>query len=124
MSEKTIHSVCLSGADKHDTNAFGELWSSGKYSGITIVIADKGYDCAFIRHKIESSGRAALIPSRKSSLNPVRLDKKLYKTRSYIERFFGRLKENKRLSLRFDKLDHMFSSFFYLAALKVLKLLC
>ncbi len=51
-------------------------------------------------------------------------DRERYKTRSAIERFFGRIKENKRLALRFDKLDITFFSFFAIACLKVFKLLC
>ena len=48
----------------------------------------------------------------------------LYKTRSAIERSFARVKENKRLVARFDKLDYTFFSFFALACLKILNLLC
>lgn len=51
-------------------------------------------------------------------------DKEKYATRFNIEHFFGKIKENKRLALRFDKLDVTFFSFFALASLKVLKLLC
>ncbi|HAT2094896.1 TPA: transposase [Legionella pneumophila] len=51
-------------------------------------------------------------------------DKERYKTRSAIERFFGKIKENKRLTLRFDKLDITLFSFFALGCLKVLGLLC
>ncbi len=47
-----------------------------------------------------------------------------YQTRNAIERFFGKIKEHKRLALRFDKLDITFFSFFALACLKVFKLLC
>jgi transposase len=51
-------------------------------------------------------------------------DKEKYATRFHIEHFFGKIKENKRLTLRFDKLDTTFFSFFALACLKVLHLLC
>jgi hypothetical protein len=50
--------------------------------------------------------------------------KPYYRTRSSIERFFSRIKENKRLSLRFDKLTHTFFSFFVLAAIRSLGLIC
>ncbi|WP_164703669.1 transposase [Candidatus Williamhamiltonella defendens] len=51
-------------------------------------------------------------------------DKEKYKTRSAIERFFFSIKEQKRLALRFDKLDITFFSFFAIACLKVFNLLC
>ncbi len=47
-----------------------------------------------------------------------------YRTRSAIERFFCQIKENKRLALRFDKLDLTFFSFFALATIKALGLIC
>jgi hypothetical protein len=50
-------------------------------------------------------------------------DKERYQTRSNIERFFGEIKENKRLALQFDKLDLTFFSFFAIACLKGLNLL-
>ena len=51
-------------------------------------------------------------------------DVKLYKKRNIIERFFGRLKENKRIAMRFDKMDHIFLSFIALAIAKLYKLFC
>ena len=42
-------------------------------------------------------------------------DVKLYRKRNIIERFFGRLKENKRIAMRFDKMAHSFLSFIALA---------
>ena len=56
--------------------------------------------------------------------DPQHEDKEKYKTRSAIERFFGKIKENKRLALRFDKLDVTFLSLFAIACLKGFKLLC
>ncbi|ATW30308.1 hypothetical protein BJP41_08275 [Candidatus Williamhamiltonella defendens] len=49
------------------------------------------------------------------------LIKKDIQTRIAIERFFGKIKENKRLALRFDKLDVTFFSFFSIACLKLFK---
>lgn len=71
-----------------------------------------------------SAGKAAVISRRKGAIYPGVRDKERYKTRSAIERFFGKIKENKRLTLRFDKLDITFFSFFALGCLKVLGLLC
>jgi len=51
-------------------------------------------------------------------------DTKLYRKRHIIERLFGRLKENKRIAMRFDKLDSTFLSFITLALSKAYKLFC
>ncbi|WP_071985149.1 hypothetical protein [Candidatus Regiella insecticola] len=68
----------------------------------------------------------ALLPRRQGAIYPaIQLkDKEKYKTRDAIERFFGKIKEHKRLALHFDKLDITFFSFFSTACLKVFKLLC
>lgn len=41
-----------------------------------------------------------------------------------IQRLFGRLKENKRTAMSFDKLDSTFLSFIALAVAKLFKLFC
>lgn len=78
-----------------------------------------------MRTLIREQGKTSVIPHRKGAVFPgiQEKDKEKYQTRSAIERFFGRIKENKRLALRFDKLDLTFFSFFALACLKVLDLL-
>ena len=77
-------------------------------------ISCEGYDTA----NALSNGATPVIPHKgvpkNSELTPDDfLDKKLYKERNIIERFFDRLKENKRIAMRFDK--HTFLSFIALA---------
>jgi hypothetical protein len=43
----------------------------------------------------------------------------MYKLRRKIEIFFGKLKENKRLAMKYDKSDQSFLSFIVLGAIKV-----
>ena len=54
---------------------------------------------------------------------PVTYNKELYRKRNFIERLFGRLKENKRIATRFDKLDVCFMAFVALGILRTFKLL-
>ncbi|UCM86358.1 MAG: transposase [Rickettsia endosymbiont of Culicoides impunctatus] len=42
-----------------------------------------------------------------------------YKLRGAIERFFGKIKENRRLAVRYEKDDLSFLSFIALAAIKL-----
>lgn len=51
-------------------------------------------------------------------------DVKLLKNAIFIGRLFGRLKENKRIAMRFDKMDHVFLNFVALAIAKCCKLFC
>ncbi len=105
---------------------FPKLWESGKWSGIQYIIADKGYDYSSVRILIKKDGKVPVIPRRANAVVPGLQDiyKSYYLSRSSIERFFGRIKDNKRLALRFDKLTHTFFSFFSLAAIKSLGLIC
>lgn len=108
-----------------DMKLFPKLLKEGNWEGIAYVIADKGYDYAEVRNAIRKSSKTAVIPRRQSTFHPGGVqDKERYRTRSAVERFFAHIKENKRLALRFDKLDITFFSFFALASMKVLNLLC
>jgi len=122
LSTGGIQSACLSEGQRVDMKAFSRLWELGKWSGIRYVIADKGYDYSAVRTPIKKAKRIPVIPRRANAIFPGLQDiyKPYYRTCSAIERFFGRIKENKRLALRFDKLAHTFFLFFALAATKLL----
>ena len=124
LSPGFLNSACLSEGQRVDMKVFPKLFSMGDWEEVIHVIADKGYDYYNVRHLITSEGFIPVIPRREGALCPGVQDKERYKTRSNIERFFGKIKENKRLALRFDKLDVTFFAFFAIACIKVLKLLC
>jgi transposase len=84
------------------------------------VIEDKGYDSDAHRATLQSNNNVPVIPGRKNRKVPVVYDKILYRLRGGIERFFGKIKENKRVSQRYDKEDNVFLSFIALATFKVL----
>ncbi len=46
----------------------------------------------------------AVIPSRTTRTKPFRLDRKAYKRRNLIERFFANLKNWRRIATRYDRL--------------------
>lgn len=101
---------------------FSKLWSVGNWEGIRDVIADKGYDSYEVRVLIRQSGKYPIIRRRQGAVCPgiQYKDKEKYLTRFNVEHFFGKIKENKRLALRFNKLNIAFFSFFALACLKSL----
>ena len=113
----SVKAACLSAGQRTDMNVFPSLWKQANGSNIEYVIADKGYDFAAVRNGIRQLGKKPVIPRRKGAVCPGVLPHhpSLYKTRVAIEHFFGRLKENKRMALRFDKLDHSFFSLLSLA---------
>lgn len=104
---------------------FPTLWAGGDWKDIHFLIADKGYDFYDVKKHIRDAGKEPIIPRRKNALFsglPPHLKEK-YRSRFAFEHFFSKIKENKRLALRFDKLDFTFFSFFCLACLKIFKLL-
>jgi len=83
------------------------------------IIADKGYDSKAVVALIESQGCNAVIPARKCS-PPRPIDQHLYKERALVECFFQKLKRNRRVAIRFEKLAAHFLAMVTLAAVLVL----
>jgi len=79
------------------------------------IVADKGYDSDAFVDVITMQGSQAVIPPRSNRLNPRAFDKHIYKNRNLIERFFGRVKQFRRIATRYDKLATSFLSFVHLA---------
>jgi transposase len=80
------------------------------------VIADKAFDADALIARIRASGAQAVIPARSNRLTTRRLDRRRYRHRNLIERFFCRLKQFRRIATRYDKLAQRYASFIALAA--------
>ena len=83
------------------------------------VIADKAYDSDAFIAEITSREAIAVIPPRKNRTEPRTYDKELYKRRNLIERFFGWLKQYRRVATRYDKLSVRYLGFVYFAAILI-----
>ena len=83
------------------------------------VVEDKGYDSNKNRQDLMANNNVPVIPSRKNRKEKIPYDKALYKLRQRIEIFFGKLKENRMLALRYEKLDATFLGFIALAAISL-----
>ena len=73
--------------------------------------------------KIHDRHRCAtlpVIPGRKNRKVAIEYDEERYKRRGLIERIFGKLKENHRLVVRYEKSDANFLGFVLFAFLKIL----
>ena len=84
------------------------------------VLADKGYDSDQHRLFLRSQNNIPVIPGRENRKIKIIYDKKIYRLRRRIEQFFGKLKENKRLAVRYEKSDTIFLAFIALAAIQAL----
>ena len=82
------------------------------------VVLDMGYDSDPFRNVLRSQNNTPVIPGRKNRKIKIEYDKAVYKLRSRIEQFFGKLKENKRLAMRYEKSDTVFLAFIAAAIIK------
>ena len=82
------------------------------------ILADKGYDSKKVVALIESQGCVPVIPARKCSA-PREIDWHLYKERALVEGFFQKIKRNRRIAMRFEKLAAHYLAMVTIAALLV-----
>jgi transposase len=60
-----------------------------------------------------------VIPDRENRKKEIVYDKRIYRKRGLIERIFGKLKENRRLTLRYEKSDMNFLGFIIITFIKI-----
>lgn len=82
------------------------------------ILGDKGYDSKKVIELIRSQGCVPVIPARKCSA-PRDIDRHLYKDRALIEGFFQKIKRNRRIAMRFEKLALHFLAMVLIAAVLV-----
>ena len=82
----------------------------------TTLIADRGYDADWFREALQDRDIAPCIPPRTNRVVPIAYDTELYKRRNLVERMFGRLKDWRRISMRYDRCAHTFMSAICIAA--------
>ncbi|MDR1252254.1 MAG: transposase [Treponema sp.] len=83
------------------------------------MIADRGYDSDGFRRELEGNNNLPMIPGRRNRKEEIEYDKEKYKKRGLIERIFGKLKENRRLAVRYEKSDINFLGCIVIAFLKI-----
>ncbi|MFC7556275.1 IS5 family transposase [Pseudoroseomonas wenyumeiae] len=81
-----------------------------------VLIGDKGYDSDRFRQALTARGIEPCIPSRRGRKRRIPHDRKLYRQRHRIESMFGRLKDWRRIAMRYDRCAHTFMSAICLAA--------
>ena len=81
------------------------------------VLADTAYDSDENRAYCAQNGIEAVIPSRPNRLEPAPMDAQTYRDRNKIERFFGRLKQYRRLATRYEKTVVSFLALWHIGAM-------
>ena len=80
------------------------------------MLADRGYDADWYRAALIRKGITPCIPFKKNRRVQYAHDKELYKHRHKIENMFGRLKDWRRIAMRYDRCAHTFFSAICIAA--------
>jgi transposase len=86
------------------------------------VVEDAGYDSDPHHRMLESNSNIPVIPGHKNRKIQIIYDKAVYKLRRLIEIFFGKIKENRRLTVRYEKLDSTFLGFIPMVIIKTFNL--
>jgi transposase len=81
------------------------------------IVADKGFDADIFRARLRTQRTRCCIPPKRGRRQPARFHRGYYRCRHQIENFFGRIKINRRISTRYDKLAETFLGFVCLAAI-------
>lgn len=88
------------------------------------VAGDKAYDSQSNRRELRRRGSQPVIPHRKGHdgkypPSAEGFDKETYRRRNVVERLIGRLKENRRIATRYDKLAESFRCFILLGFIRI-----
>ncbi len=76
---------------------------------------DHAYEGNEIRQLALALGFTPVVPSKVTLIDPWEYDQEMYKRRNEMERLFCRLKGNRRIFSRFEKLDVLFLGFIHFA---------
>lgn len=105
----------LTGGERNDITQAPALLAGFKPK---YVLADKGYDSRELVALIHSNGAEPVIPPR-SCQQPRPYDKARYRLRNRIERCFARLKQFRRIAMRFDRKPRHFLAFLHIASIPI-----
>ena len=119
VGKQGIVQVCITGAGVHDSKPAIEMLYSLNLNEISTFVADKAYDTNKIHDILKYYKIQACIPPYKNRKQFSYFDKTMYKWRHRVENLFQRIKENRRLSMRYEKLDSTFLGFIAISLIKL-----
>lgn len=102
-----------------DAPQAADLLAGAKRGAVKVVIGDRGYDSDAIVAAVRRLRARVVIPPVSRRTKRRRYNKRLYKGRNVVERFWSKVKQCRRVATRFDKLDVCYLAFVQLAAILV-----
>ena len=85
----------------------------------TEMLGDKGYDSDAYRAALVRRGITPCIPLRAKRKNPATCCKALYKQRQKVKNMFAKLKDWRRIAMRYERCAHVFLSAIQIAAVVI-----
>lgn len=107
--------IFLTSGEVHDSKVAKILLDPIEIAGST-VLADKAYGSYEIREYIANRDADFCIPPKSNENDPWYVDWSHYKERALVENFFLKIKEYRRIAMRFEKLAVRFLAFVYIAS--------
>ena len=80
------------------------------------LLADGAFDCDWLNEELRARGAEIVISQRSRRLKPLKIDRVKYRWRHLIENFFQKLKDFRRLAMRYEKTDTCFSAMIHACA--------
>jgi len=107
----------LTEGQAHDGRSADDMLDSvGK--GQTLL-ADRAYDSDALRNTLAERGAKANIKPMPNRVNIPKFNKKLYRKRNRVERFFNKLKHFRAIATRFEKHDANYLALVKLASARI-----
>ena len=107
----------LTEGQAHDGRSADDMLGSvGK--GQTLL-ADRAYDSDALRNTLAERGAKANIKPMPNRVNIPKFNKKLYRKRNLVERFFNKLKHFRAIATRYEKHDANYLALVKLASVRI-----
>lgn len=107
--------LMLTGGEVHDSTMKQPVLDQLEIEG-SFLLGDKAYGAEHNREYLTNYGAQYCIPPKTNCSKPWKCDYWHYKERHLVECFFMRIKDYRRVAMRFDKLARRYLGMVYLAA--------
>jgi transposase len=84
-----------------------------------VLLADRAYDSNALRQTLAARGARANVKPMPNRVTALRFNRRLYRKRNLVERFFNKIKHYRAVATRYDKRDDNFLAGIKLASIRI-----
>ena len=107
----------LTEGQAHDGRSAEDMLDSVRRGDV--LLADAAYDSNALHETLKARGARANVKAMPNRLKPPRFNKRLYRRRNLVERFFNKLKHFRAIATRYDKRDDNYIASVKLASIRI-----